>query len=109
MREPPCGGFPWGTRQNWTLTRVAAICLPFMVFAYFTKDYWKEDFINILLLLLLIVIWTICFFGFLKPVELLFNDILTNLIFMCISTIAGSMIVLELCKLIKCSCFLALE
>lgn len=20
MREPPCGGFPWGTRQNWTLT-----------------------------------------------------------------------------------------
>ena len=24
MREPPCGGFPWGTRQNWTLTiRVA--------------------------------------------------------------------------------------
>jgi len=18
--EPPCGGFPWSTRQNWTLT-----------------------------------------------------------------------------------------
>ena len=18
--EPPCGGFPWGTRQNWTIT-----------------------------------------------------------------------------------------
>ena len=22
MREPPCGGFPWGTRQNWTLTNL---------------------------------------------------------------------------------------
>ena len=20
IRKPPCGGFPWGTRQNWTLT-----------------------------------------------------------------------------------------
>ena len=25
MREPPCGGFPWGTRQNWTLTFIVVI------------------------------------------------------------------------------------
>ena len=24
MREPPCGGFPWSTRQNWTLTKLKA-------------------------------------------------------------------------------------
>ena len=23
--EPPCGGFPWGTRQNWTLTTVRKV------------------------------------------------------------------------------------
>ena len=25
MREPPCGGFPWGTRQNWTLTFISNV------------------------------------------------------------------------------------
>ena len=84
----------------------AATCLPFMAFGYFTKDYWKEEFINMPLLLLLIVIWAVCFFGFFKPVELWLNDIPMNPIPMYVSAIAGSMIVIELCKLVKCSWFL---
>ena len=39
--KPPCGGFPWGTRQNWTLT-IQAFCLknnvPYNLFQKWFKD-----------------------------------------------------------------------
>ena len=81
----------------------AATCLPFMAFGYFTKEYWREKITNIPLLLMLSVTWGVCFFGFFKPVELWLNDIPTNPIPMYISAITGSMIVIELCKLVKCT------
>lgn len=32
MREPPCGGFPWGTRQNWTLTDIHIVDMEIFYF-----------------------------------------------------------------------------
>jgi len=84
----------------------AATCLPFMAFGYYTKDYCIQKMTNVPLLLLLFVVWAICFFGFFKPVELWLNDIPMNPIPMYISAIAGSMIVIELCKFVKYSWFL---
>lgn len=81
----------------------AATCLPFMAFGYFTKDYWKIEMINVSLLFLLLVLWSVCFFVFFKPVELWLNDIPQNPIPMYVSAIAGSMVVIELCKFVKCS------
>ena len=81
----------------------AAACLPFMAFGYFTKDYWKIEMINVSLLFLLLVLWSVCFFVFFKPVELWLNDIPQNPIPMYVSAIAGSMMVIELCKFVKCS------
>ena len=48
-------------------------------------------------------IWCLCFTLFFKPVELWLNNIQQNLLTMYISAIAGSIALIELCKLIKCS------
>ena len=43
MREPPCGGFPWGTRQNWTLTDLMNKALNYMLNGWAELQNYRMD------------------------------------------------------------------
>lgn len=78
----------------------ACVCLPFYLVGYYAKDYFKSKTLNKKALVLSVMTWLILFSLFYCPQNISLNMIGQNFFAFYLEAIAGSIMVIEWCKLI---------
>lgn len=82
----------------------ACVCLPFYLFGYYAKNFLKDVTFNQMALVLAFFIWLILFLAFYRTQNISLNLIGQNIIAFYLEAMAGSIVVIELCKLFDIKC-----
>lgn len=80
----------------------ACICLPFYLLGFYGRNYLKREKRDRRVLVVSFVIWIFSFYKFYSPQNLSINLIEQNILAFYLEAIAGSFVVIELCKMISC-------
>lgn len=78
------------------------ICLPFYAIGYYLKQYICNQKFNLYRAIICASIWLISFYFFYKPQNLSLNIINQNLLTFYVTAIAGSFVIIEISKILKC-------
>lgn len=82
----------------------ACVCLPFYLTGYYAKDFLKNMAFSKMIFGVSVVVWLVTFFSFYQPQNVSLNLIEQNIIAFYIEAIAGSLAVVEICKLFDVKC-----
>lgn len=80
----------------------ACICLPFYLLGFYGRNYLKREKRDRRVLVVSFIIWIFSFYKFYSPQNLSINLIEQNILAFYLEAIAGSFVVIELCKMISC-------
>lgn len=77
----------------------ACVCLPFYLSGFYCKGYLKKRNFDFRVLVVSFIIWLLLFLGFHRTQNISMNLIEQNMLTFYLDAVAGSVVVIELCKL----------
>lgn len=77
----------------------ACVCLPFYLLGFYCKEYLKKKNFDYRVFIVSFIIWLLLFLVFHRTQNLSINLIEQNILTFYLDAVAGSMVVIELCKL----------